>query len=664
MNESGEFSMQDLVPYIKALQGPILITGASGFIGSNLFKMIEAVREDVFACVRHDKGWRLPAESEERIVSVDLNDAAATKNLVNMLKPKTVMVCAAYGAYSFEEEPGLIYQTNFQSTVNLVSLLANTPIAAFVHAGSSSEYGTNSAAPTESDFCMPNSHYAVSKVAAADFLRFMGKQRGFPCVNLRLYSVYGPLEDTSRLIPNVLKKALSGGLPPFVDPETSRDFVHIDDVCAAFILSAARMHPGLYGEDFNIGSGVKTTIRDLAQTTKHLFNISEEPKFGSMEGRRWDLSEWFANPAKAKAELGWAAQIGLADGLRKTAEWVSGLTDEQMTVATKKGKKWSRRSISAIIACYRDEPAIPVMHERLTATFKKIGVDYEIIFVNDCSPDNSAEVIRQISERDSRVIGVSHSRNFGSQMAFRSGMEICTKESVVLLDGDLQDPPELIEQFFEQWQAGYDVIYGRRIKRDMPWYWGLQYKLFYRVFAAFSYIKIPHDAGDFSLIDQRVVGWLLKCPEGDVFMRGLRAYVGFKQTGVDYARPERMFGRSTNNFLKNIDWAKKGIFSFSNTPLTILTSIGVVLLGLSILGAIIVGVLRILVPDIAPHGITTLLITILLFGSFNLFAIGVVGEYVSKIMTEVKHRPRLIRSAMIRNGASTELLPDGKTIRG
>lgn len=663
MNESGEFSVKDLAPYIKALQGPILITGASGFIGSNLFKMIEAVREDVFACVRRDKGWRLPAESEDRIVSVDLNDAAATKNLVNTLRPKTVMVCAAYGAYSFEEEPGLIYQTNFQSTVNLVSLLASTTVAAFVHAGSSSEYGTNSAAPAESDACVPNSHYAVSKVAAAEFLRFMGKQRSFPCVNLRLYSVYGPLEDTSRLIPNVLKKALAGGLPPFVDPETSRDFVHIDDVCAAFILSAARMHPGLYGEDFNIGSGVKTTIRDLAQTTKHLFNISEEPKFGSMEGRRWDLSEWFANPAKAKAELGWVAQIGLSEGLRRTSEWVSGLTEEQMTAATKKGKKWSRRSISAIIACYRDEQAIPIMYERLTATFKKIGVDYEIIFVNDCSPDNSAEVIRKISEKDSRVIGVSHSRNFGSQMAFRSGMEISTKESVVLLDGDLQDPPELIEQFFGQWQAGYDVVYGRRVKRDMPWYWGLQYKLFYRVFAAFSYIKIPHDAGDFSLIDQRVVGWLLKCPEGDVFMRGLRAYVGFKQTGVDYVRPERMFGRSTNNFLKNIDWAKKGIFSFSNTPLTILTYIGIVLLVLSMLAALIVGVLRILVPDIAPHGATTLLITILLFGSFNLFAIGVVGEYISKIMTEVKHRPRLIRSAMIRNGTSTELLPDGKTIR-
>ena len=654
--------MSDLGSYIKALRGPILVTGASGFVGSNLFKMLEVERDDVFACIRREKGWRLGDVSDASIVAVDLNDAAATKNLVDSLRPQTVFNCAAYGAYSFEQEPGLIYQTNFQSVVDLIAQLAAKPFAAFVHAGSSSEYGTNSAAPLESDVCLPNSHYAVSKNSVADFLRFMGKQRGFPCVNLRLYSVYGPLEDTSRLIPSLLRRALAGDLPPFVDPETSRDFVHIDDVCAAFILAAVKMHPGLYGEDFNIGSGVKTTIRDLAELTRRVFKVDAEPQFGAMEGRRWDLPDWYANPEKAANLLGWQAQTELSEGLEKTAKWVASLTDDQIASATKKGKRSSRRSISAIIACYRDEPAIPVMYQRMSATLKKVGVDYEIIFVNDCSPDNSAEVIRQISMHDPRVIGISHSRNFGSQMAFRSGMEVSTKESVVLLDGDLQDPPELIESFFEQWQAGFDVVYGRRVKREMPWYLGIQYKLFYRLFAAFSYVKIPHDAGDFSLIDRRVVGWLLKCPEGDVFMRGLRAYVGFKQTGVDYVRPERMFGRSTNNFLKNVDWAKKGIFSFSNTPLTMLTAAGIALLALSFLIALVVVVLRVLMPEIVPRGVTTLLLAILMFGSLNLFAIGVVGEYVAKIMTEVKGRPRLIRSAMIRGGKSTELLPDGKAV--
>jgi nucleoside-diphosphate-sugar epimerase/glycosyltransferase involved in cell wall biosynthesis len=654
--------MNDFDQYIGSLRGPILVAGASGFVGANLFKMIKRVRHDVFACVRREKGWRLNDVRDEFVMAVDLNDAAATRNLVIAIKPQTVFDCVAYGAYSFEQEERLIYQTNFQAIVNLVSELASRPFSAFIHAGSSSEYGTNSAAPLEDAACVPNSHYSVSKVATASYLSFMGKQHNFPAVNLRIYSVYGPLEDTSRLIPNIVRKGLNKSFPPFVNPETSRDFVYVEDVCKAFIMAAVKMHPELYGQSLNIGSGSKTTIRDLALAAKDVFAIGSEPVFDSMQGRKWDLSDWYSNSAKARGMIGWSATTSLADGLRKTAEWIASLGDDAMKSQTKNQKLAARRSISAIIACYKDDLAIPVMHERLTQTFRKIGVDYEIIFVNDCSPDNSEEVIRQITERDPHTFGISHSRNFGSQMAFRSGMELFTKDAVVLLDGDLQDTPELIEAFFEKWQAGYDVVYGRRVKREMPWYWGIQYKLFYRLFAAFSYIKIPHDAGDFSLIDRRVVGWLLQFPERDAFMRGLRAYVGFKQAGVDYIRPERMFGRSTNNFLKNLDWAKKGIFSFSNTPLTMLTSAGILLLITSLAAAFIVGLLRILFPDIAPRGAPTLLIAIIVFGSLNLFAIGIVGEYISKIMTEVKARPRLIRAAMISGGEITELLPDGKAV--
>lgn len=652
--------MTDLAAYIRSLRGPILVTGASGFVGANLFKTIAAVRQDVYACVRQEKGWRLAEVADERIVAVDFNDSAATKNLVDSVNPQTVFDCIAYGGYSFEDDPTRIYQTNFQSIVQLVTHLAGRPIAAFIHAGSSSEYGANCAAPGEDAECTPNSHYAVSKLSTATFLRYMGKQRNFPCANLRLYSVYGPLEDTSRLIPNVIRQGLAGKLPPFVDARTSRDFIHVDDVSAAFILAAAKMNPGLYGEHFNIGTGKKTTIAELAETVRGLFGIKDPPKFGSMEGRAWDLADWYANPAKALQLLGWKAGIGLEEGLRMMTPWVAALSDADVIAASKMTAVKRTRSLSAIIACYKDEQAIPVMHERLTATFKKLGIDYEIIFVNDGSPDACAEVIRGLSERDPRIVGISHSRNFGSQMAFRSGMEISTKDGVVLLDGDLQDPPELIEPFFQKWQEGFDVVYGRRVKRDMPWYWGILYKLFYRVFAAFSYVKIPHDAGDFSLIDRRVVGWMLNCTERDLFMRGIRAYVGFRQTGVDYVRPERMFGRSTNNFIKNLDWAKKGIFSFSNTPLTMLTALGVALVGVSFLLAVVVALLRIFVPDIAPRGVTTLLIVILAFGSLNLFAVGLVGEYVAKIMAEVKGRPRLIRSALIRNGRTTELLPDGK----
>lgn len=653
-------SMQTTNQYIRELRGPILVLGASGFIGANLFHQILAVRSDVYAVVRRQKSWRLADVLDDKIIECDLTDVLATKNLVLEISPQTIFDCVAYGAYSFEESCGTIYETNFQSLVNLVDLLAKSNVSAFIHAGSSSEYGLNAAGPSENAICKPNSHYAVSKVSAANFLEYMGKQCQFPCVHLRLYSIYGPLEDTSRLIPNVMRCANQGDLPPFVDARTSRDFVYVDDTCRAFIMAAAQMNPKLHGEIFNIGSGHKTTIGELAQLVKSEYAIEAEPQFGSMEGRRWDMPDWYANPSKAMQVLGWSATMPLGKGLRATANWVATLSNSDFISSTKKNIHRQHRSVSAIIACYKDEQAIPHMHRRLTETFRVLDIDYEIIFVNDCSPDQSAEVIEQISAQDPHVLGITHSRNFGSQMAFRSGMELATKNSVVFLDGDLQDPPELIKQFHQKWSEGFDVVYGRRVKRDMPWYWGLMYKGFYRVFAAFSYLKIPHDAGDFSLIDRRVVGWLLQCDERDLFMRGLRAYVGFKQTGVDYIRPERMFGVSTNNLFKNIEWAKRGIFSFSNAPLTMLTTIGITSLLLSCLLALVVALLKIFYPDIAPKGATTMLIAILIFGSFNLFAIGLVGEYVAKIMTEVKGRPRLIRSALIRKGITTDLLPDGK----
>ena len=662
--------MEGIKPYIAALRGPILVTGASGFVGANLYHMLARERADVFAVVRHDKGWRLAQVKDERTIAVDLNDYAATKNLIETFSPQTVFNCAAYGAYSFEEDLDLIYQTNFLSVVNIVGLLSKAPFSAFIHAGSSSEYGSNCSAPAEDAICDPNSPYSVSKVAVANYLRYMGKQRSFPTVNLRLYSVYGPLEDTSRLLPALVKKANEGDLPPLVEARTSRDFVYIDDVCKAFILAAAKIHPGVHGESFNIGSGTKTTIGELVETARQVFAVKKKPDFNSMDGRRWDLPDWYSDPSKAQRELGWSASTSLEAGLQLTSDWVATLSEEAMLLTSKLGLRERPRSVSAIIACYKDAEAIPYMHRRLTKTFKKLGVNYEIIFVNDGSPDDSAEVIRSLSEKDPRVIGICHSRNFGSQMAFRSGMELSTMDSVVLLDGDLQDPPELIEEFYAKWDEGFDVVFGRRVKREMPRHRGLMYKLFYRLFAKLSYVKIPLDAGDFSLMDQRVVGWLLNSPERDLFVRGLRAYVGFKQTGIDYERPERMFGRTTNSFIKNIDWAKKAIFSFSNAPITMLTNAGIICLMISLLAAVVVGLLRIFIPDIAPRGVTTLLIGTIFFGSINLFAIGLVGEYVSKIMVEVKQRPRLIRSALIRNGESTELLPDGKarlalnTLRG
>jgi len=306
--------------------------------------------------------------------------------------------------------------------------------------------------------------------------------------------------------------------------------------------------------------------------------------------------------------------------------------------------------VSAVIACYKDGQAIPVMYERLKQVFAKLRIDHEIIFVNDCSPDDSEEVIREISRNDRRVIGISHSRNFGSQAAFMSGLKIASKNSCVLLDGDLQDPPELIEQFVALWRQGYDVVYGRRVKRVATLLMQFAYKAFYRVFDFFSYVRVPHDAGDFSLMDRRVVQAILQFPERDLFLRGVRAFAGFRQTGVDYLRPERLFGRSTNNLIKNLGWAKKGILSFSNTPLNMMSVAGGLLLLATMVLAIVQITLRLFHPEWVAQGLTTILLAVMFFGSLSVFCIAVVGEYIAKIFEEVKRRPLYVRRSIIRDG--------------
>ncbi|NLK73572.1 MAG: glycosyltransferase, partial [Clostridiales bacterium] len=392
------------------------------------------------------------------------------------------------------------------------------------------------------------------------------------------------------------------------------------------------------------------SIREVAELSRRIFHIDKQPTF-NMPQRSWDVEEWFADTSKTKEILGWHAKTELSTGIRLTVEWFENLENkEQYLKSSKKNISTTSRSISAIIACYKDGQAIPIMYKRLTDTFLKLGIDYEIIFVNDNSPDDSENIILQLSKADPHVIGISHSRNFGSQAAFKSGMEIATKDACVLLDGDLQDPPELITEFYDLWIEGYDVVFGRRIKREAPLGMQLAYKLFYRVFDYFSYIAVPRDAGDFSLIDKRVMQRMLSFPERDLFLRGVRAFAGFKQIGVDYIRPERMFGESTNNLIKNIGWAKKGILSFTNTPLNILSFIGMLMFVLSVLLGIVQILSKFLWPTLAPKGITTIMLIILFFGSINLLAIGLVGEYIAKILEEVKQRPHFIRRNFIVNG--------------
>lgn len=629
----------------RRLQGPIWVLGASGFIGANLFFSLSRLRPDVFAVARQvESSWRLLHGPYPNRIALDITQPHQVAAAIKKYRPRTVFNLSAYGAYERQNAPDRIHEVNYAGTLNLIQALLESGCDAFVQAGTSSEYGLNCAGPVESGTLEPNSDYAVSKVASAYLLGYYGRFKGFPCTHLRLYSVYGPWEEHDRLIPTLVRLGLQGQYPPLVDPAISRDFLYVGDSTRAFVraaLTTCRSHPG---QAFNIATGTKTSLGEIAQLAKQLFKINAEPVFGSMPNRKWDLSNWYGNPLLAQAQLGWNPRLSLQEGLARTIIW-----EEAAAPRIRLGRVVQKlEKLSAIVACYRDHQAIPIMYVRLTKVLAGLGIDYEIIFVNDSSPTEDEEIIRQLCKQDSHVVGISHSRNFGSQSAFLSGMGIATGDAVILLDGDLQDTPETIEAFYHEWKKGFDVVFGIRVKRQSIWYMQLLYKLFYRTLRHLSDVDIPVDAGDFSLMDRKVVEHLLRLPERDVFVRGLRAWIGFKQSGVPYIRPERMFGRSTNNFLKNIWWAKKAIFSFSQKPLHYMQTLGLLIFATSVGLSLFYLVHYLLDPSTQARGITTVILLLLGLGGIQLFSLSILGDYLGKVLEEVKGRPKFIRSKVLR----------------
>lgn len=639
----------------RSLDGPILIAGASGFIGAKMYYSLSKLRDDVYVISKHAKqSWRLVFADQNHLTNLDILDYESLKEYIENLKPKTIFNFSAYGAYSRQTDAQRIYQTNYIGVSNLVSILLENSCSAFVQAGSSSEYGLNCEAPKETEELIPNSDYSVSKISTSYLLEYYGRFFNFPGINLRLYSAYGPFEERDRLIPTLIKYGLKNSYPNLVNKDISRDFVYVDDINNAFVkaaLTACKTNPGV---SINIATGIKTTLEQAAKTTKKLLKIKVDPIFGSMPNRKWDLKDWYGDPSYAKKLLNWQAKTSFEQGLKLNIEWEKKADKLLKNVSVpQKDKK-----ISAIFACYKDNQAIPIMYERASKVLQKSGYNYEIIFVNDNSPENDEEIINKISSSDKHVIGISHSRNFGSQSAFISGMEISSGDAVVLMDGDGQDPPELINKFIKKWEEGYDIVYGERIKRVAPIYMRFFYKLFYRIFKKLANISIPVDAGDFSLIDKRAVIHILNFSEKDIFLRGLRAWVGFKQIGVPYKRPERLFGKSTNNFTKNVWWAEKGIFSFSTKPLYYIQLVGLLFFLITIGMGLYYIINYIINPPTNAPGITTIILLVLMLGSIQLISLSVVGDYVGKIMEEVKNRPKFIRNKIIYGGAQYTTIKD------
>ena len=301
----------------------VLITGASGFVGANLARRALQRDDEVILGLRPGSDrWRLrEIEADAQIVEADLRDRQAVDRMLGESRPELVLHLATHGAYSWQSDSDLIFETTVLGTVNLLTACEAAGVRRLINAGTSSEYGYKDHPPKEDELPEPNSDYAAAKAAANTWCGYFARERGVEVVSLRLYSIYGPWEEPKRLIPTIVREALGGSLPPLVSPDVARDFVFVDDACSAFLLAAdaAEVAPGAV---YNVASGRQTTIRDVVETVRATFGVEAEPDWGSMPERAWDTTSWVGDPAKIERELGWRAETDLAEGLRRTAAWI------------------------------------------------------------------------------------------------------------------------------------------------------------------------------------------------------------------------------------------------------------------------------------------------------------------------------------------------------
>lgn len=294
--------------------------------------------------------------------------------------------------------------------------------------------------------------------------------------------------------------------------------------------------------------------------------------------------------------------------------------------------------ITIVAACYNESGNLVRLYDRISAVFEKIDYDFELLYVDNVSTDNSLEIYHELVARDPRVKVIIMSRNFGdSQPSFLAGLHHARGDALVLMDGDIQDPPEIIPQFIEAWKAGNDVVYGIRERRKGGIIRRIFYYFFYRVFKWLSYLNIPLDAGDFGIINRRVIDTIKKLPEKDVYLRGLRTWVGFKQVGVPYVRDDRHYGVTSISFLSNFFWAKRAIVNFSYKPLEYISALA----SMAVLATLIASVyyLYVAIFTDTPRGFPTLLMALFFFSTIQMLSLSIIAEYLIRIFHEVKGRP-------------------------
>ena len=295
---------------------------------------------------------------------------------------------------------------------------------------------------------------------------------------------------------------------------------------------------------------------------------------------------------------------------------------------------------SLVVPLYNEEAVIEETNRRLTAVMNSLNENYEIIYINDGSRDRTGLLARELCAADPRIKLITFSRNFGHQTAITAGMDHAGGDAVIIIDADLQDPPEIIPQMIEHWEEGYEVVYGRRTARSgVNWFKRFTAKRYYRFLRRMTDVEIPVDVGDFRLIDARVRDALMTMPEHNRYVRGLISWLGFRQTFVDYVRAPRFAGETKYPLKKMLRLAADGIASFSYKPLKMGIGLGVVLSAFSFLFLMFVFISRLFNLIVMEPGYASIMCVILFFFGVVLIMLGIIGEYIARIFEEVKGRP-------------------------
>jgi glycosyltransferase involved in cell wall biosynthesis len=297
---------------------------------------------------------------------------------------------------------------------------------------------------------------------------------------------------------------------------------------------------------------------------------------------------------------------------------------------------------SIVAPIYNEKDNIPELHRRVSEVMNSTGETWELVLVDDGSTDGSSDMIRGLAKKDQHVRPVIFARNFGHQVAVTAGLDYSRGDAVVIIDADLQDPPELILEMAEKWQEGYEVVYAVRAEREgESWFKLWTASLFYRIIYRITDVKIPLDTGDFRLMDRKVVNVMNSMRERHRFLRGMSAWVGFKQIGVEYKRAARKVGETKYPFRKMFRLAINAVTSFSYFPLQVATYVGFISAGIAIIAIPIVIYMRIN-GSLAFEGQATTLISVLFLGGVQLISLGVLGEYIGRLYDEAKGRPLYI----------------------